>query len=71
VIPLSAAQTIEPGDALASSNDGPLNEQGRRRIEIRLRRPVTPVSVVETADLAPAQDSLGDAIAARPDSQPE
>ncbi len=39
VIPMSAAQTIEPGDILAAAG-GPLNEQDRRRIEIRLRRPV-------------------------------
>jgi flagellar motor protein MotB len=39
VIPMSAAQTIEPGDVLAAAG-GPLNEQQRRRIEIRLRRPV-------------------------------
>lgn len=39
VIPMSAAQTVERGDLVAAAG-GPLNEQDRRRIEIRLRRPV-------------------------------
>lgn len=39
VLPLSAAQATEHGDQLAASG-GALTEQDRRRIEIRLRRPV-------------------------------
>jgi outer membrane protein OmpA-like peptidoglycan-associated protein len=39
VIPMSAAQTTERGDIVATAG-GELNEQDRRRIEIRLRRPV-------------------------------
>lgn len=39
VIPMSAAQTTERGDLPATAG-GLLNEQDRRRIEIRLRRPV-------------------------------
>jgi hypothetical protein len=39
VIPMSAAQTTDRGDIVAAAG-GPLNEQARRRIEIRLRRPV-------------------------------
>ena len=39
VLPLSGAQAAEPGDQLAVRG-GPLAEQARRRIEIRLRRPV-------------------------------
>lgn len=39
VLPLSGAQAAEPGDKLATEG-GPLAEQSRRRIEIRLRRPV-------------------------------
>ena len=39
VLPLSAAQAAEPGDLLARPG-GAFDEQVRRRIEIRLRRPV-------------------------------
>jgi flagellar motor protein MotB len=52
VIPLSAAQTAEPGDELASAG-GPLNEQYRRRIEIRLRRPVLSQTVSAESPPAP------------------
>ena len=50
VIPMSAAQTAEPGDVLAAAG-GPLNEQYRRRIEIRLRRPVLNQSATPTPRL--------------------
>jgi hypothetical protein len=62
VIPLSAAQTTEPGDKLAVAG-GPLNEQFRRRIEIRLRRPVTHQDPNASA-ASPAAPSSGPGIAA-------
>ncbi len=54
VIPLSAAHTTERGDAPATAG-GDLNEQDRRRIEIRLRRPVVREEVAQ--GVQPASDA--------------